>query len=128
MGMKSFKPHRNSTDTSDDHFWYFTDKRKGFDNKSFNYGFSEMLNVLVKEFIKEDVSDFHLLISDVEIPGQTAHATMTYDGLADRYICNLEVDDPADKAMLAQFDDIQEKYFKVHADKLFVRVERTVKW
>lgn len=124
MAIKSFKPYKKEGSPA---FWFFDDKRKGFKEEPFLLGFSDVLNDLVLEFIKEDVNDFHLLISDSEFPGQSAHGTMVH--VKDDGGSCYKFASPNLQTQICVISNFSYKYFaKAIPETLYLRVERTVKW
>lgn len=121
MKIKSIKPFKKEGYPD---FWFFTDKKKGFENQMLLFGFSEILTDLVNTHIKGDVQDFHLLMSEEEFPGYQSvlngEATPTGPWYVYKSI-NGEMIGTSIKDWLS-------KYFDKNPDEIFLRVENRVKW
>lgn len=118
--MKSFKPYRKLEESAT--FWYFDDKRKGFDGEPFLNELSELLNDMVSTFLKGNGNDIHLLISNEEFPG--SQISLVLDEKSCYYIF---IGDHLQSRRVS-LNNFQEKYFGEAPDKVWMRVENRVQW
>lgn len=130
--MKSFKPYNKFGEEPNEFissFWYFDDKRKGFNEEPFLLGMSELLTDLVAYYIKEEVENFHLLISEEDFPGSQGKLNYIQEyGSYNFYGWNCEGCDSTLEPKTVSLENFIEKYFSGRPETLYLRVERTVKW